>query len=96
MIDREQVAHVAKLARLEFDASELDTLAGELSAILDHVDRLGTVDVTEVPPTTHVIDLGSVLRQDVPGPELERSAALAPAPATEDGAFLVPSPQRDE
>ena len=95
MIDREQVAHVARLARLELGEDEASALAVELSSILDHVDRLSAADVSGVEPTTHVVPLENVLRDDRPGEELDPAQALAPAPSTEDGAFLVPSPRTE-
>ncbi len=95
MIDREQVEHVARLARLELAEDEVGALAGELSSILDHVDRLSAADVSDIEPTTHVVPLENVLREDLPGEELSPEEALAPAPSTEDGAFLVPSPRAE-
>ncbi len=95
MIDRDQVVHVARLARLELGEDEVGALADELSSILDHVDRLLAVDTEGVEPTTHVVPLENVLRDDVPGEELTPEQALASAPSTEDGAFLVPSPKTE-
>ncbi|MFM8791125.1 MAG: Asp-tRNA(Asn)/Glu-tRNA(Gln) amidotransferase subunit GatC [Solirubrobacterales bacterium] len=95
MIDRDQVVHVARLARLELGEDEVGALAEELSSIIDHVDRLLAVDTDGVEPTTHVVPLENVLRDDVPGEELTPEQALAPAPSTEDGAFLVPSPKTE-
>lgn len=95
MIDREQVAHVARLARLRISDQEAGDLAVELSAILDHVDLLASVDTDGVEPTTHVVELVNVLRDDLPTPELTVEQALANAPESEDGAFKVPSPQAE-
>ena len=95
MIEREQVAHVARLARLEVSDEEASELAGELSAILDHVDLLASVDTDGIEPTTHVIELVNVLRDDVPARELTVEQAIANAPESEDGAFRVPSPQAE-
>ena len=95
MIDRDQVVHVARLARLELGEDEVGALTEELSSILDHVDRLRAVDTDGVEPTTHVVPLENVLRDDVPGEELTPEQALAPAPSSEDGAFLVPSPKTE-
>ena len=92
MIDREQVLHVARLARLELDAEELERMAGELSGILEHVERIANLDLDEVEPTTHVVALENVLRADAPRPSLPREVALEPAPDPADGAFRVPSP----
>ena len=89
------MAHVARLARLRFSEEETEEMAGELSAILDHVDLLASVDTEGVEPTTHVVELLNVLRDDVPGAELTVEQALANAPESEDGAFRVPSPQAE-
>jgi len=95
VIEREQVLHVARLSRLRLGDEELDTLAGELSSILDHVDKLAEVDIEGVEPTSHVVPLENVLRPDEPRPSLERDVALSQAPDPEDGAFRVPSPQAE-
>lgn len=92
MIDREQVLHVAKLARLELSDDEVETMATELSGILEHVDRISELDLTGVEPTSHVVALLNVLRSDEPRPSLERDLALSSAPDPADGAFRVPSP----
>ncbi|HEX5929880.1 MAG TPA: Asp-tRNA(Asn)/Glu-tRNA(Gln) amidotransferase subunit GatC [Solirubrobacterales bacterium] len=95
MIDREQVLHVARLARLRLSEQELETMVGELSGILDHVDRIGKLDLEGVEPTSHVVALENVLRPDEPRPSLPRDVALASAPEPYQGAFRVPSPQAD-
>ena len=93
VIDREQVLHVARLARLELSEPEIERMAGELSGILEHVDRISQLDLDEVEPTTHVVELANVLRDDEPEPSLPREVALEPAPDPADGFFRVPSPQ---
>ncbi len=93
MIDRQQVLHVARLARLGLSEEELVRMQGELSGILAHVDRLSSLDLDDVEPTSHVVALENVLRPDEPEPSLERDRALAPAPDPLEGAFRVPSPQ---
>lgn len=95
MIDRDQVLHVAKLARLRLSDEEVEKMAGELSGILDHVDRIGKLDLEGVEPTSHVVDLENVLRADEPRPSWPREAVLEPAPEPVDGAFRVPSPQAE-
>jgi aspartyl-tRNA(Asn)/glutamyl-tRNA(Gln) amidotransferase subunit C len=95
MIDRDQVLHVARLARLRLSEEEVERMAGELSGILDHVDRIGKLDLEGVEPTTHVVALENVWRADVPRPSLPQDVALASAPEPRDGAFRVPSPQAD-
>ena len=93
MIDREQVLHVARLARLELSDEEVERMTGELSAILGHVERIGQLDLEGVAPTSHVVEVTGALRPDEPRPSLPREVALAEAPAVQDDAFLVPSPQ---
>ncbi|MET0304966.1 MAG: Asp-tRNA(Asn)/Glu-tRNA(Gln) amidotransferase subunit GatC [Solirubrobacterales bacterium] len=95
MIEREQVLHVAKLARLRLSEAEVEKMAGELSGILGHVDRISELDLDDVPPTAHVVDLENVLRPDEPRPSWPRDAVLEQAPDPVDGAFRVPSPQAD-
>ena len=93
MIDREQVLHVAKLARLRLDEAEVETMAGELSGILGHVDRISDLDLEGVEPTSHVVALENVMREDEPRPSWDRDRILEGAPDPSDGAFRVPSPQ---
>jgi aspartyl-tRNA(Asn)/glutamyl-tRNA(Gln) amidotransferase subunit C len=93
MLSREQVLHVARLARLELSEDELERLGGELSKVVDWIDTIGEVgDISEVPPTSHVVEIENRLREDVPRPCLPREEALAGAPATDGEGFLVPSP----
>ncbi len=92
MIDRDQVLHVAKLARLRLGEEEVDRMAGELSKILEHVETMDELDLEGVEPTSHVVDLTNVLREDTPRPGLDRDTALAQAPDAADGGFRVPSP----
>jgi aspartyl-tRNA(Asn)/glutamyl-tRNA(Gln) amidotransferase subunit C len=93
VIEREQVLHVARLARLRLAEEEVEPMARELSAVLDHVARIGELSLDDVPPTSHVIEVSGRLRADEPEPCLSREVALAPAPAVRDEGFLVPSPQ---
>jgi len=95
VIDREQVLHVARLARLRLSEDEVAKMAGELSSILGHVDRIAELDLEDVKPTSHVVELENVLRPDEPRPSWPRERVLEPAPETADGAFRVPSPQAD-
>jgi aspartyl-tRNA(Asn)/glutamyl-tRNA(Gln) amidotransferase subunit C len=95
VIDREHVLHVARLARLRLDDAEVETMAGELSGILGHVDRIADLDLEGVEPTSHVVRLENVLRADRPWTSLPPEVALASAPERFDGAFRVPSPQAD-
>src|SRR5690349_11407907 len=71
VIEREQVLHVAKLARLGLSGAEVERMAGELSGILEHVDRIAELDLDDVEPTSHVVELENVWRADVPHESLE-------------------------
>lgn len=93
MIDREQVLHVARLARLELSEDEVGRMAAELAKILGHIETISELDLDGVVPTSHVVDVGSALRPDEPRPSLPRDVALASAPDVADDGFRVPSPQ---
>jgi aspartyl-tRNA(Asn)/glutamyl-tRNA(Gln) amidotransferase subunit C len=93
VIDRDQVLHVARLARLKLTEDELERMAGELSGILEHVDRISELDLDGVEPTSHVIALENILRPDEPRPSWDRDDMLERAPDPASGAFRVPSPQ---
>jgi aspartyl-tRNA(Asn)/glutamyl-tRNA(Gln) amidotransferase subunit C len=92
MIHREQVLHVAKLARLKLTDDEVEKMTGELSQILEHVERMEALDLDGVEPTSHVVALENVLRKDVPRECLPRERALEQAPDTTADGFRVPSP----
>jgi aspartyl-tRNA(Asn)/glutamyl-tRNA(Gln) amidotransferase subunit C len=95
MIEREQVLHVAKLARLRLSEEELDRMAEELSGILEHVDRISELDLDGVEPTSRVVELENVLRGDEARPSWPREAVLEQAPDPAEGAFRAPSPQAE-
>ena len=95
MIEREQVLHVAKLARLRLSDAEVERMADELSGILQHVDRISELELDDVRPTSHVVHLENVLRPDEPRPSWPREAVLEPAPDPAEGAFRVPSPRAE-
>ncbi|MEA2289587.1 MAG: aspartyl-tRNA(Asn)/glutamyl-tRNA(Gln) amidotransferase subunit [Solirubrobacteraceae bacterium] len=92
MIDREQVLHVARLARLELTEEEVGRMTGELSSILGHIEKIEELDLDGVRPTTHVVEVANALRPDEPRPSLPRDVVLAQAPAVADDGFSVPSP----
>jgi aspartyl-tRNA(Asn)/glutamyl-tRNA(Gln) amidotransferase subunit C len=92
MIDRDQVLHVARLARLRLSDDEVERMSGELSTILDHIETIGELDLSDVAPTSHVVQLENVLREDVPRPSWPRERMLAEAPDVAAGGFRVPSP----
>lgn len=90
MISREEVEHVARLARLHFDEPELERLQGELSKIIDYVQQLSELDLTGLAPTAHAVALQNVFRPDEPWQSLSQTDALANAPQVELGHFVVP------
>ncbi|MGB3482055.1 MAG: Asp-tRNA(Asn)/Glu-tRNA(Gln) amidotransferase subunit GatC [Mycobacterium sp.] len=89
-ISRDDVAHLARLARLALTDDELDGFAGQLDAILEHVSRIQAVDVTDVTPTGNPLTEVNVTRPDVVAPCLTQDEALAEAPRVADGRFAVP------
>jgi len=93
MIDREQVLHVARLARLELSEDEVRRMTTEMSKILGHIEKIGELDLEGVPPTSHVVEVTGALRPDTPRPSLPRDVAFANAPDVADDGFRVPSPQ---
>jgi aspartyl-tRNA(Asn)/glutamyl-tRNA(Gln) amidotransferase subunit C len=90
VITREDVAHVARLARLTLSDDELDLFTGQLGAVLDHARDVEALDVDGVAPMSHPLPLVNVLRPDVVGPTLDRDEVLSTAPAVEDRRFRVP------
>jgi len=89
-ITRDDVAHVARLARIELTEEELDTFTGQLAKVLQHARDVEALDVSDVPPTAHPYPLTNVLRPDEVQPSLDRDEVLAAAPAAEAGQFSVP------
>ncbi|MBA2309649.1 MAG: Asp-tRNA(Asn)/Glu-tRNA(Gln) amidotransferase subunit GatC [Pseudonocardiales bacterium] len=89
-ISRDEVAHLARLARLAVTEDELDTFAAQLDVILASVARVGEVAADDIPPTSHAVPLTNVFRADEVRPGLTQQQALSGAPATEDGRFKVP------
>jgi aspartyl-tRNA(Asn)/glutamyl-tRNA(Gln) amidotransferase subunit C len=92
MLDRDQVLHVAKLARLQLTDDEVERFGGELSKITDWIDKIGELDLDDVNPTSHVVEVENALRADEPHESLAPEVALASAPAEAEGGFRVPSP----
>ena len=93
MLSRDQVLHVARLARLELTAEEVERFGGELSKVLDHIELIAELgDLADVPPTSHVIDVENALRADEPRPSMPVERALEIAPDAALGGFRVPSP----
>jgi aspartyl-tRNA(Asn)/glutamyl-tRNA(Gln) amidotransferase subunit C len=93
MLSRDQVLHVARLARLELTEDEIERFGGELSKVLDHIEKIGELgDLTDVEPTSHVVAVENVLREDEPRPSWPREKMLESAPDVAPGGFRVPSP----
>ena len=90
MISEEQVRHVAGLARLGLTEEEIGEMGGQLDAILDSIEKIRELDLSDTPPTANPLDLSNVLRPDEPRPELPGEEALAPAPDAVGGLFAVP------
>ena len=89
-ISRDEVAHLAHLARLDVTEAELDRFAQQLDVILQSVQRIGEVAAEDIPPTSHAVPLTNVYRADEPAPSLPRDAALAEAPDVAEDRFRVP------
>jgi aspartyl-tRNA(Asn)/glutamyl-tRNA(Gln) amidotransferase subunit C len=89
-ISREDVQHVARLARLELSAEDLVRMQAELSNILAYIDKLRSVDTAGVPPTSHAVPLTNVMREDEPRPSLPLADMLANAPDAAGDFFRVP------
>jgi aspartyl-tRNA(Asn)/glutamyl-tRNA(Gln) amidotransferase subunit C len=89
-ITRDEVAHLAALARIDLTDAELDRLAGQLGVVLDAVARVGEVAAEDIPPTSHPLPLTNVQRPDEPSQCLTAEAALAAAPESEQDRFKVP------
>jgi aspartyl-tRNA(Asn)/glutamyl-tRNA(Gln) amidotransferase subunit C len=95
-ITREQVAHLADLARIDLSDAELDHLAPQLNVILESIASIQGVAGDDVPPTSHPVPLTNVFREDVVTPSLTLEEALSGAPAAEDERFSVPRILGDE
>ena len=95
-ISRDDVAHVARLARLELTEVELELFTAQLAAVLEHAADVEALDVGDVPPTMHPYPLLNVLRDDDVRPGVDRDEVLSQAPAAEDGRFKVPPILGDE
>jgi aspartyl-tRNA(Asn)/glutamyl-tRNA(Gln) amidotransferase subunit C len=92
MLDRQQVDHVARLARLELTDAEAERMVGELSKVLDHIEAIRSLDLADVEPTSHVVDVVNALRADLPHQSLSPEVALSQAPEPTPLGFGVPSP----
>ena len=89
-ISKEEVLYIAKLARLEFDENKVEEFTHQLGKILDYINKLSELDLEEVEPTYHVLDMVSVMREDEVREGLSQEDALSNAPDPKDGFFRVP------
>ena len=89
-ITREEVAHLADLARIDLSEAELDHLAPQLAVILDSIRSISEVAAEDIPPTSHPMPLSNVFREDLPRPCLTAEEALSGAPQVEEQRFAVP------
>jgi len=89
-LSREDVIHVAHLARLELNDDEVELFTAQLRTVLDHAADVAALDLSHLEPSSHPISLENVLRPDEPRPSLDRDEVLAQAPAVEDHQFRVP------
>lgn len=89
-LSRDDVAHVARLARLELTEDELDQFTVQLASVLDHASDIEALDLSGLLPMAHPLEIANVLRADEPHPSLDRAAVLAAAPAVQDDRFRVP------
>ena len=89
-ITPEEVEHVANLARLEFNEEEIDQFTHQLGRILDYIGKLNELDTTDVPPTSHVLPIHNVSKEDAVKPSYDRELVFATAPETEEAHFKVP------
>ena len=90
MISEDDVRYVARLARLRLEPAEASRMTGELARILTHIDKMSELDLADVPPTAHVLDVVNVTREDKERQSLPRTEALRNAPAVSDECFRVP------
>ena len=90
MLSEEEVRHVANLARLGLTEAEVEKVIGQLGAIIDSIDQIGELDLSDVPPTANALNLTNVFRPDEPYEELLPETALSTAPDAVDDLFAVP------
>lgn len=90
-VSLEVVSHIALLARLDFSAEELEALRQQMEELLSHFARIAELKTEEIPPTSGVLALTNVIREDIVGPSLSQEEALSNAPAREKGFFRAPA-----
>lgn len=89
-ITKEEVIHVAKLARLSLSEDEIEKFGEQMTAILEHASAVSKIDTEGVVPTSHPLKMENVLREDVVGKSFSQDEALSGAPKAQDGRFVVP------
>jgi aspartyl-tRNA(Asn)/glutamyl-tRNA(Gln) amidotransferase subunit C len=89
-IDKQTVKYVAHLARIELQEKELEKISGQLQDILGFIDKLKKIDIKDISPTSHILPINNVLREDVPQESLSSQKALMNAPQKEGSFFVVP------
>ena len=89
-ITKEQVEHVANLARLNLTEEEKEQMTRDMGAIIEFADQINSLDIADVKPTDHVIPINNVFREDVTAPSMNRDKLLSNAPNTANGCFSVP------
>src|SRR5256714_6730401 len=94
-LSKDEVRHVAMLARIGLEGGDEEFYAEQLSGILEHIDRLQQLDTEHIPPTAQVVEIAGRLRDDEPRPSLTQEEALANAPAAVNGSFRVPAIQEE-
>jgi aspartyl-tRNA(Asn)/glutamyl-tRNA(Gln) amidotransferase subunit C len=94
-LSKDEVRHIALLARLALEPGDEEFYTEQLSGILAHIDRLQQLDTEDIPPTAQVVEVANTLIEDVPRPCLSQADALGNAPAAVDGFFRVPSIQEE-
>ncbi|MBI3794063.1 MAG: Asp-tRNA(Asn)/Glu-tRNA(Gln) amidotransferase subunit GatC [Nitrospinae bacterium] len=90
MLTAEETLKVAKLASLRLEDGEVAVMAGKLSGVLDHINQLAKLDTSNVPPTSHILDMGDVFRNDETTRQFDSNLSLANAPSHTSGYFCVP------
>jgi aspartyl-tRNA(Asn)/glutamyl-tRNA(Gln) amidotransferase subunit C len=90
IIKKEDVMHISELAEIEYSADEIDKITTELDKIIKHVAKISEADTNDVTPTSHVLDMANVLREDEPRKSIDTNEALKNAPESSDNGFKVP------
>lgn len=90
MIKKEELLHIANLAEIEYSESEIQEVTPQINEIIDHVAKISTADTSKVQPTSNVLNISNVFREDNPGPSLKHEEALKNAPESAEDGFMVP------